>query len=84
MVIRIAKETKEEMISSLKDYFYNERSEEIGELAAENMLHYFLEEIGPHIYNQGIRDAKAMVDQKMMNLEEDILSLEKSVRKKRN
>lgn len=84
MVIRIAKETKEEMISSLKDYFYNERSEEIGDLAAENMLHYFIEEIGPHIYNQGVRDAKAMVDQKMMNLEEDIFALEKSVRKKRN
>ena len=47
MIIRIPKENKEEIISSLQSYFYNERSEEIGNLAAENLLDFVLKEIPP-------------------------------------
>ena len=37
-MIRIPKENREEFVQSLQDYFYNELSEEIGNLAAENLL----------------------------------------------
>ena len=47
MIIRIPKENKEEIIRSLQHYFYNERSEEIGNIAAENLLDFVLKEIGP-------------------------------------
>ena len=73
MIIRIPKENKEEIISSLQNFFYYERLEEIGHLAAENFLDFVLKEIGPYFYNQGIKDTKDMVDQKMLSLEEDIL-----------
>ncbi|MFB5660960.1 DUF2164 domain-containing protein [Alteribacillus sp. HJP-4] len=77
MNIRLPKENKDQIISLVKEYFYNERSEEIGDLAAENMLDFVIKEIGPYIYNQGIKDAREMLEQKMMSLEEDIQSLEK-------
>ena len=64
MIIRIPKENKEEIIRSLQNYFYNERSEEIGHLAAENLLDFVLKEIGPYFYNQGVKDTKEMVEQK--------------------
>ncbi|MDY0404375.1 DUF2164 domain-containing protein [Virgibacillus sp. 179-BFC.A HS] len=75
MYSKFPKEQHDVFIAKLKDYFYSERSEEIGDLAAENMAAFIAKEIGPLFYNQGVKDAKGMLDQKMMNLEEDIASL---------
>ncbi|WP_085993383.1 DUF2164 domain-containing protein [Oceanobacillus senegalensis] len=83
MVMKLPKENKEEIISSLLDYFYTERSEEIGHLAAENLLDFVVKEVGPYLYNQGVKDTKEMVEQKLLSLEEDILSLERPIRKNR-
>ena len=38
MIIRIPKENKEEIIRSLQHYFYNERSEEIGNILQKTYL----------------------------------------------
>jgi uncharacterized protein (DUF2164 family) len=84
MYIRLPRENKEQIISNLKDYFYNDRSEEIGDLAAENLLDFVLKEIGPYFYNQGVKDAKELCDQKMISLDEDIQSLERPILHKRN
>lgn len=83
MDIKLSKEDKDQMISQLQAYFEMERGEELGTLGADQIFHYFLKEIGPYIYNQGVRDAKKMVEQKMMNIDEDITSLEKPVYVKR-
>lgn len=80
MIIRIEKENKEEMIAKLKDYFYRERSEEIGDLAAGNLYDFVMKEMGPYLYNQGVKDAKFVAEQKIMNLEEDLSSLEIPIR----
>jgi uncharacterized protein (DUF2164 family) len=77
--IRLPKEDKDQIIDKLKDYFDNERSEEIGDLAAENLLDFVLKEIGPYFYNQGVKDSKEMLEQKMISLEEDIQSLERPI-----
>lgn len=79
MYIRLPKEIKDQIIYKIKDYFYNERSEEIGDLAAGNLLDFVLKEIGPYFYNQGVKDAKEMFEQKMLSLEEDIQSLERPI-----
>ncbi|WP_088103074.1 DUF2164 domain-containing protein [Halalkalibacter urbisdiaboli] len=84
MYIRLPKENKDKIISKLQDYFYNERSEEIGNLAAENLLDFVLKEIGPYFYNQGVKDAKEVFEQKMLSIEEDILSLERPILTNRN
>jgi uncharacterized protein (DUF2164 family) len=80
MYIKLPKENKDQIIDKIKDYFYNERSEEIGDLAAENLLDFVLKEIAPYLYNQGVKDAKVMVEQKMMSLEEDIQSLVRPIK----
>ncbi|GAE37602.1 DUF2164 domain-containing protein [Halalkalibacter akibai] len=84
MYIRLPKENKDQIISKLQDYFYNKRAEEIGNLGAENLLDFVLKEIGPYFYNQGIMDAKEVFEQKMLSIEEDILSLERPILNKRN
>jgi uncharacterized protein (DUF2164 family) len=76
MKVNLPKETKEKMVQKIQEYFIFERSEEIGELGAQILMDFMLTEIGPYIYNQGVKDAKIVVEQKMGNIEEDLYSLE--------
>ncbi|WP_027964130.1 DUF2164 domain-containing protein [Halalkalibacillus halophilus] len=83
MLFNLPKESKDQIKDTLKLYFQNEREEEIGDLAAENLLELIANEIGPHFYNQGVKDSKEMCEQRMMSLEEDLLSLERPILPKR-
>ncbi|MGB8001205.1 MAG: DUF2164 domain-containing protein [Anaerobacillus sp.] len=75
---QLSREKKKELIERIQSYFYDERGEEIGELAAENFLHFVKSEIGPTFYNAGISDAIEMTEQKWMSIEQDLEALKKS------
>jgi uncharacterized protein (DUF2164 family) len=71
--IKISKEKREEMVSDLKEYFYAERDEELGDLAAGLMLDFIIDNLGVEFYNQGVYDSfKYMTDRC-----EDLLSIQK-------
>jgi uncharacterized protein (DUF2164 family) len=69
LAIKLSDETKKQVIASIKRYFAENLDEEIGELKADLMLDYFLEEIGPTIYNQAILDAQAYFQEKTADLD---------------
>lgn len=71
------KEEKEYVIDQVKEYFELERGEVIGDLSADQFVQRMAEEMGPFFYNKGIEDARRMVEQKVMNMDEDLLSLER-------
>ncbi|MGP4072712.1 DUF2164 domain-containing protein [Piscibacillus sp. B03] len=73
-------EQKRLIIEQIQTYFYEERGEELGEIAAERFLEFMSEELGSHFYNKGVEDAKNLVEQKMMNLDEDLMSLERPIK----
>ncbi|KGP90107.1 hypothetical protein N780_06870 [Pontibacillus chungwhensis BH030062] len=73
----LKKEEREQILSKIQGYFEMERGEEIGTIAADQVFQFIEKEVAPHFYNQGVRDAKRMLEEKMMNLDEDITSLEK-------
>lgn len=75
MYIKFSKEQKDELIGRIRQYFSDERGEEIGDLAAENILSFITKEVGPFYYNQALRDAQKTVDERMAAIEEDLLSL---------
>jgi uncharacterized protein (DUF2164 family) len=68
----IPEERKAKIIREIVDYFNAERDEEIGVLAAEEILDFFLETVGKDIYNKAVEDAKATVKQGLENLEIDL------------
>lgn len=71
--INLNKEKRDEMIAAIKNYFYNEREEEIGDLAAAMILNFIIEELAPQFYNQGVYDSyKYMTDRV-----EDMLGIQK-------
>lgn len=69
--IKISKETRGDMISSIKNYFEKEREEELGDLAAGLILDFIIEELASEFYNQGVYDSY----QFMNNRCEDLLSI---------
>lgn len=80
IVLKLPKEERDRLIGRVQAYFNEERGEEIGNLAAELCLDYMLRELGPALYNQAIQDAVKVAGEKMVSLEDDLLSLKKSTR----
>ncbi|MYL62410.1 DUF2164 family protein [Bacillus hwajinpoensis] len=74
---QISRAKKKELVERIQSFFYEERNEEIGDLAAENVLHFVMSEIGPTLYNAGISDAIGMTEQKWISIEQDLEALKK-------
>lgn len=62
-------------LGEVKKYFLEERGEELGDLAASLVLDFFLERIGPELYNQGLDDAHAWYSRRLEDLEADYRAL---------
>jgi len=68
MPIEISKQARAAAITSLQRYFDENLDEPIGELPAGLLLNFFLEEVGPIVYNQAIADAQARMQQRVSDL----------------
>lgn len=55
----VPKEKRKVYIDAIIGFFHTERGEEIGVVAAEEVLDFFIEKIGPAVYNRALEDAKA-------------------------
>jgi uncharacterized protein (DUF2164 family) len=76
MEIELPKQTRAEAIASLRRYFEENMTEPIGELPAGLLLNFFLEEIGPAIYNRAIRDAQMRMQQRVTDLDGELYAQE--------
>jgi uncharacterized protein (DUF2164 family) len=72
MSIELSKQVRDDAIASIRQYFERNLTEPIGELPASLLLNYFIEEIGPAIYNQAIADAQARLQQRVADLEGEL------------
>jgi len=64
----LGKETRTQAIASVQRYFEENLTEPIGNLPAGQLLDFFIEEIGPAIYNRAIADAQSLLQQRVMDL----------------
>jgi uncharacterized protein (DUF2164 family) len=69
MAITLPKEIRTQAITSIERYFAENMEEKIGNIAAGALLGFFLEEIGPAIYNQAIADAQERFQQQVSELD---------------
>ncbi len=70
--IEISKQTRADAIASLQRYFEENMPEPVGNLPAGLLLDFFLEEVGPAVYNQAIRDAQARMQQRVSDLDGEL------------
>lgn len=71
----ISSEKRREVIREFIDFFQMERDEEIGMIAAENILDHFLQNAGISMYNKGIEDSIRYLRERFASLELDMESI---------
>lgn len=76
MPLKLPKEQKQQILSSLQDYMDSEFDVQMGQIAAESFLDFITKELSPYIYNQAISDARKLVEQKMAAMDEELDALE--------
>jgi len=69
MAIDLDKDARDAAIASMQRYFKANFEEPLGNLQAAALLDYFLQEIGPSVYNAAIVDAQACMQNRVMELD---------------
>jgi uncharacterized protein (DUF2164 family) len=72
MTIEISKEAKKLAIASIERYFLENMDEKIGNIAAGALLGFFLEEVGPTIYNQAVTDVQERLQTRVMEVDVEV------------
>lgn len=58
MPIELDKEVRATAVKSIERYFLEELEEKIGNIRAAALLNFFIEEVGPSIYNKAVADVQ--------------------------
>ena len=69
MPIELPKEARQEAIASIERWFRENMEEKIGNIAAGALLNFFLEEVGPSIYNRAVADAQSRIQDMVLELD---------------
>jgi uncharacterized protein (DUF2164 family) len=69
MAIEFPREARSRLVESIQRYFSEKLDSSIGNLDAEFLLEFFVKEIGPAIYNQAVRDAQAVLQDRVVELD---------------
>jgi len=60
-MIELPKDRRQQAVASFERYLLENMDEKIGNVAAAGLLGFFLEEIGPVIYKQAVRDVQERI-----------------------
>lgn len=69
---RLSDKEKDRIKGEMIHFFEKEREMEIGMIAAEDILNFFLQNVGGMIYNKGLSDAQKAIDYRVDELKFDI------------
>ncbi|OWW18932.1 DUF2164 domain-containing protein [Noviherbaspirillum denitrificans] len=72
MTIELTKDARNDALTSLQKYFQQNMEEPLGNIAAGGLLDFFLEEIGPAIYNKGVADAQKHLQMRVSELDIEV------------
>lgn len=72
MSIELPKEAHKEAVASIERYFRENMEEKIGNIAAGALLNFFVEELGPSIYNKAVADVQDRLQQRVSELDIEV------------
>jgi uncharacterized protein (DUF2164 family) len=70
--IRLSDERRTALVSSIKAYSAEELDEPLSDFRAQALLDFFIRELGPPVYNQGVHDAAAYVQAKLADIDGEV------------
>lgn len=76
MRIRLSPERRAALLRVTKEYFAAEFDETLSDFRAQALIDFFVRELGPPVYNQGVRDAASFMQEKLGDIEGDVFERE--------
>ena len=76
MRIQLSDDRRAGLLRSIKQHFDEEFEDPISDFRADGLLDFFLRELGPAVYNQGVRDAAAFIQDKLADIEGEVYERE--------
>lgn len=72
MTIRLEDSRRHQLVERLRALAREDFEEEMSAFRAERILDFFLDALGPHIYNQAVQDARKFMQDKLDDLEGEV------------
>ena len=76
MRIRLSPERRASLLRAIKQHFTAEFDEPLSDFRAEGLLDFFVRQLGPPVYNQGVRDACSFLQEKLGDIEGEVYERE--------
>ena len=76
MKIRLSADRRAALLESVVAMYTTDFGETLSPFRAEALLDFFVRELGPPVYNQGVRDAAAFVQNKLADIEGEVYERE--------
>jgi len=80
MRVRLSDDRKAALVRLLREYFEEHFDEPVSDFRAEGLVDFFVKELGPPVYNQGVRDACAYMQEKLTDVEGEVYEPETPAR----
>lgn len=77
--INFSTEQKAEIVAKLQRYFDDELEHDLGQFEGEFLLDFIGAEIGNYFYNQGLQDARTVLDEKLEGFADALYEIEKPI-----
>jgi uncharacterized protein (DUF2164 family) len=71
-MIELNPDVRKQALASIERYFRENMDEPIGNVAAGGLLGFFIEEIGPSIYNQAVLDVQERLQQRVAEVDIEV------------
>lgn len=72
MTIELPNATRQTAIASIQRYFQQHMDEPIGNISAGALLGFFLEEIGPLVYNKAVADVQQRLQARIQEIDLEV------------
>lgn len=72
MAIELDDGRRELLVARLRGFYQSEFDEDMSAFRAEQVLDFFLEALGPQVYNQAVQDARGFMMRKLDDLDGEV------------
>jgi uncharacterized protein (DUF2164 family) len=72
VTVNLDEDRRGQLIANLQALFREKFDEDLSAFRAEEVLNFFLGALGPQVYNQAVKDARAFFQQKLDDLDGEI------------
>ncbi len=72
MRIQLADDRRARVLSALKHHFAENFDDPLSDFRADALLDFMIRELGPPVYNQGVRDACRFMQERLGDIEGEI------------